>query len=64
VSIPWRSIAYSSTARKKVLQMDTLKTVRAMRAVFRWMLQQKFVLLADPHLLTSIMALQSCLERR
>ena len=33
VSIPWRSIAYRSTDRTKVLQMDTLKTVRAMRAI-------------------------------
>jgi hypothetical protein len=51
-------------ARTKVLQTATFKTVRAMRAVFCWTLRQEIVLLADPDLLTSTMALRSRLKRR
>jgi hypothetical protein len=33
VTISWRSITHSNTARKKVLQMPILTTMRTMRAV-------------------------------
>ena len=64
VSIPWRSITHGCTDRKKALQIATFMAVRSMRAVFCWALRQKIVLLADPHLLTSTIALQSPLEGR
>jgi hypothetical protein len=50
--------------RMKVLQTAALSMARAMRAVFRWTLRQKIILLTAPDLLTSTMALQSRLERR
>jgi hypothetical protein len=34
VTISWRSITHSNTARKKVLQTGALRAVRAMRSVF------------------------------
>jgi hypothetical protein len=53
-----------NTGRIKVLQMTILWAVRSMRAVFCPTLRQKIVLLGAPDPLTSIMALQSRLERR
>jgi hypothetical protein len=41
-----------------------LRAVLSMRAVLCRTLRQKIILLADPDLLTSTMALQSCLKRR
>jgi hypothetical protein len=40
VSIPWRSITHGSTARKKVLEIARLLTVRAMRSVFYGLLKR------------------------
>ena len=38
VTVRWRSIPRDYIARKKVLQNATLQALRAMRAVFCWML--------------------------
>src|SRR5215204_4752963 len=48
----------------KVLQITILSMMRALRAVFCWTLHQEIIFRTAPDLLTSIMALQSRLERR